>query len=270
MMPAAGPPHSDVPEPAAIARVAGDRPRRCVWRNELGGLTFDVAETAGAERLFVKWSPRDVAPDLAAEADRLRWAINYTPVPHVLDLGSDDEGSWLVTAARPGVSAVDARWLADPETAVRALGSGLRELHDALPVRSCPFSWTAPERLAEVRRRAASGRIDPTTWSSDHQVLDVPAAVRLLSDIPAADREVVCHGDPCAPNTLIGEDGRWTAHVDLGTLGVADRWADLAVATWSLNWNYGPGWEPAFFDAYGCDPDATRMAYYRLLWDLGP
>ncbi|WP_372460097.1 phosphotransferase [Nocardia coffeae] len=101
-------------------------------------------------------------------------------------------------------------------------------------------------------------------------MLDVPAAVRLLSDIPAADREVVCHGDPCAPNTLIGEDGRWTAHVDLGTLGVADRWADLAVATWSLDWNYGPGWEPAFFDAYGCDLDASRMAYYRLLWDLGP
>ncbi|WP_443062724.1 phosphotransferase [Streptomyces sp. NBC_00390] len=57
------------------------------------------------------------------------------------------------------------------------------------------------------------------------------------------DRLVVCHGDACAPNTVVGDDGTWTGHVDLGTLGAADRWADLAVATWSTQWNYGPGWE---------------------------
>ncbi len=81
---------------------------------------------------------------------------------------------------------------------------------------------------------------------------------------------VVCHGDACAPNTLLSDDGRWSGHVDLGFLGVADRWADLAVATWSTEWNYGPGWEEPLLDAYGIDPDRERMAYYRLLWDLGP
>jgi len=58
--------------------------------------------------------------------------------------------------------------------------------------------------------------------------------------------------------------------VDMATLGVADRWADLAVASWSLGWNYGPGWEPLFYQAYGVAPDAERVAYYRLLWELGP
>jgi aminoglycoside phosphotransferase len=36
---------------------------------------------------------------------------------------------------------------------------------------------------------------------------------------------VVCHGDACAPNTLIAAEGRWSGHVDLGMLGTADRWA---------------------------------------------
>jgi kanamycin kinase len=51
---------------------------------------------------------------------------------------------------------------------------------------------------------------------------------------------------------------------------VADRWADLAVATWSLGWNYGPGWDATLLDAYGVAPDPERTAYYRLLWELGP
>jgi kanamycin kinase len=51
------------------------------------------------------------------------------------------------------------------------------------------------------------------------------------------------HGDACAPNTLISHDGHCSGHVDFGALGTADRWADLAIATWSTIWNYGPGWE---------------------------
>ncbi|WP_432535190.1 hypothetical protein [Kineococcus arenarius] len=60
------------------------------------------------------------------------------------------------------------------------------------------------------------------------------------------------------------------AHVDLGGLGVADRWADLAVATTGLGWNHGPGWEGVFLDACGVAPDARRTAHYRALWDAGP
>jgi kanamycin kinase len=80
---------------------------------------------------------------------------------------------------------------------------------------------------------------------------------------------VVCHGDACAPNTLLDESAAVAGYVDLGSLGVADRWADLAVASWSLGWNYGTEYESAFFDAYGIEPDPDRIGYYRLLWDLG-
>nr|BFF16323.1 hypothetical protein GCM10025699_76260 [Microbacterium flavescens] len=69
------------------------------------------------------------------------------------------------------------------------------------------------------------------------------------------------------PNTLVHDDGTWAGHVDLDALGVADRWADLAVATMSLEWNYGPGYERTYLDAYGIAADPVRLAYYRALWN---
>jgi len=254
--------------PPPVRRVAGSAPVRLVWRNQLGGTTFQVGDGPG--RRFVKWTPVDSGVDLSREIDRLRWAAARVVVPQVLDRGQDDTGSWMVTDGLPGSHAASARWRAEPARAVAAIGAGLRAFHDALPVQGCPFSWSAPARLAETRTRAAAGRIDPSGWYAEHRSLTVADALARLSDAPPVDLAVVCHGDTCPPNTLLDDDGAPVGHVDLGLLGVADRWADLAVTTWSTTWNYGPGWERPLLDAYGIDPDAERSAYYRLLWQLGP
>jgi len=261
-------PTADVVVPLCVEAIAAGRPVRPVWQNELGGLTFEVG--ADGERCFVKWAPTASGIDLSAEAARLAWAIAFSPVPRVLGQGSDELGSWLETAALPGDNAVSERWTAEPDRAAWAIGRGLRALHDSLPVECCPFSWSLEDRLADVWRRAAAGLLDPARFHPMHHALTVQEALEMLAEAPSVDRLVVCHGDTCAPNTLLTADGNWSGHVDLGALGVADRWADLAVATWSTEWNYGPGWTGHLLDAYGVDPDPGRMAYYRLLWDLGP
>jgi kanamycin kinase len=257
---------SDVTVPASVAAAAGGQELSLVWVNELGGLTFAAGEGAG--RRFIKWAPAGSGLDLPGEAKRMTWAAQYHPVPQPLDCGGDDAGSWLVTAALSGDSAVSARWKSDPATAVTAIGEGLRALHEALPVASCPFSWGATERVVDATRQAAAGLMDPANWHASHQVLTVAAALERVAAIPPPDKLVVCQGDACAPNTLISADGRWAAHVDLGLLGIGDRWADLAVATWSAGWNYGPGWDRLLLDAYGIRPDPERTRYYRLLYDL--
>ncbi len=246
-MPLAGPPPDDVDVPDAIRRWSGGERLTPIWQNLLGGLTFQVG--SGPGRRFVKWAPAGSGVDHPAEIDRLRWAIRFTPVPEVLDHGSDDHGSWLILGGLPGDNAVSDRWKANPAMAVRAAGHGLRSLHDGLPVDTCPFTWSINSRLTKAALPPAD-------------------AADFLRDAPPTDRLVVCHGDPCVPNTLIDTDGTWSGHVDLAALGVADRWADIAVATWSTEWNYGPGWEDAFLEAYGVDADAPRTAYYRDLWDL--
>ncbi|MBE1878024.1 phosphotransferase [Myceligenerans pegani] len=257
-------PTEPVAAPDVVRRLAGADRVVPVWANELGGLTFrldpvsdavPVSEANGTRRArYVKWRLLSAAhpgeADLADEAARLAWAASYTPVPRVLEHGRDDDSEWLVTEAIDARTAVDPRWIAAPQTAVRAIGVALRALHDALPVADCPFTWSVEERVARVLPEKAD-----------------PGTLARLADAPDLVGPVVCHGDACAPNTLLHDDGTWAAHVDLGRLGVADPWADLSVAALSTVWNYGPGYEHLVYESYGIDPDPDRIAYYRLLWD---
>ena len=258
---------TDIAIPAQVLGLARGRPIRVVWHNGVGGVTCEYGE--GAERRFVKWSPAG-GVDLAAEAARLEWAVQFVRVPVVVDIGSDADGSWLITLPLPGENAVAKRWVSDPASATRAIGEGLRTLHDALPVGLCPFAWSAAGRVADAHQRAEAAEIDPAEWHEGHRPLELKAALALVRDIPDVDKLVVCHGDTCAPNTLIDDSGNCSGHVDLGGMGVADRWADLAIATMSATWNYGPGWEQSVLDAYGIEADPGRTRYYRVLWDLDP
>jgi len=180
---------------------------------------------------YLKWNPIGSGIDLDDERARLDWLAPRHPVPEVLDFARDGDGQVLVTRALPGEGAVTDRWRARPRDAVRAIAEGLRILH-AVPTADCLFLCR---------------------WAP---ALTVPA-----------DDLVVVQGDACAPNTIIDADGRFVGHVDLGLLGVADRWADLALASRSLDWNYGPGWQDEFFAAYGFARDEERILLYRGLSD---
>ncbi|SEK66632.1 kanamycin kinase [Nonomuraea pusilla] len=259
-------PSGPVPVPRVVAELAGRDRVTPVWRNQLGGLTFRLEGPGGVR--YAKWVAAGTPElDLPGEAERLAWAGRWAVVPRVLELGADAEGAWLVTAEAPGRSAVEPRWMADPATAAAGIGRGLRLLHDALPVAECPYDWSVERRLPRADERVAEGE-GPADWSPEHRHLSLEEARARLGDPPPIDRLVVCHGDACVPNTLLHDDGTPASHVDLDSLGVADRWADLAVAAWSTEWNYGPGYDTILYAAYGVEPDAERIAYYRLLWDL--
>lgn len=225
----------DDPVPDVVLEIGDGRPVELAWRNELGGLTFRIDD------VFVKWNPRRTGIDLDLERRRLEWLAGRHPAPRVVAHGDDGDAQWLVTGAVPGESAVGDRWRARRSEAIRAIAAGLRAIH-AIAVDDVVAAWTS-----EV-------------W-----VGRTPIS---LGPRPPIDEFVLVHGDACAPNTLISAQGMWTGNVDFGDLGVGDRWADLAVTSMSLDWNFGEGHQDELFDAYGIEPDARRIAYYRALWHL--
>lgn len=236
-------PTADIAVPDRVRELATGAALTPVWLNGIGGLTFRTADGR-----YIKWGPLDLEASMRDEAERMRWAGRWITAPEVLAQGQDDTHEWLVTVALDARSAVDPRWAEEPELSVRAVGEGLRTLHDALPVDECPWEWSVAARL---------------TNSAEREVA-VPAD---LCDAPSIDRLVVCHGDACMPNTLLDDAGRPAGFVDLAALGTADRWADIAVASMSTAWNFGPGWEDTLIEAYGVEPDRERLTYYRRLWN---
>ena len=142
----------------------------------------------------------------------------------------------------PGELAVGDRWRARRPEAIRAIADGLRAIH-AIPVARLP---------GRLDRGGMGGSGAGVAWSA--------------AAGPASP--VLVHGDACAPNTQISAAGAWTGNVDFGDLAVGDRWADLAVASLSLDWNFGEGHQDELFEAYGIAPDPERIRYYRALWEL--
>ncbi len=182
---------------------------------------------------------------LRAEADALRFLQGKATVPRLLYYLETDDCRYLLTESLPGCPLCVAEMLADPGQLIRILAAALRELH-ALDVQTCPLD----QRLA-VKLHTWQFTPEEYAW--------------LLHDPPPEDL-VLTHGDACLPNFLC-DSGHHTGCLDLGDAGVADRWQDLAISLWSLQYNLGSSaWDMPFLDAYGIAPDARKIEYYLRLY----
>lgn len=233
-------------------------PEVTTWRltGPDGSVRFAKVDTAGR------------FPTLSGEAERMRWAAPYLPVPVVVAMEQIGDVTILITEAVPGRDATDPEWRDDITGLVRAFGRGLSAFHTAVGGEKCPFRFDLSTAFAHARQRIALGTIDPSLGHPEHRHLTPGQALVLLEETaPGSEDLVVCHGDYCPPNVLL-TDGRVSGYVDLGELGIADRWWDIAIGGWSTGWNFGVEFECLFYDSYGIEPDRDRIAFYRLLYDL--
>lgn len=231
--------------PGGILDLFGDD---AIWSDDhegRSGVTLRVTGPTG--RFFVKQGPTAVA-----EYERLTWLKRWLPVADVVAFEDDA----LVTA--------DVGWPSLERSRGKAavMGRTLRRLHD-IPVAECPFDERLDVKLAQAAAAVSAGVVDESDFDGDNagmtaaQVLD-----RLVAERPAREDLVVTHGDFTPENVLAPLTGD-PVLIDLGALGVADRYVDLAIAVRELE-------ERAeFLTAYGLEGlDEQRLGYYRLLDEL--
>ena len=94
----------------------------------LEALTYRLSRGRGETR-YLKAARVGGYPSIEDESVRMRWAGDFLPVPEVLDQGSDQNISWMVTQGLPGRDATDPAVTADPKRLVLILAAGLRSFH---------------------------------------------------------------------------------------------------------------------------------------------
>ncbi|WP_350278772.1 aminoglycoside 3'-phosphotransferase [Kribbella sp. HUAS MG21] len=232
--------------------------------------------------VFAKCCDAAGVEELAAERARIEWlAGTGFPSAKVLDWievpgdggrtagsldGAGAAGACLVTSAVPGVPG-DTLPPEVRERAMRSLGRTLRALHE---LRDCPFERPLASVIATAADVVRRGAVNPQFLTDEWRKL---APTDLLAQVVAESpyvesvlEPVVCHGDACLPNIFFDpETLEVSGLIDLGRLGIADRYTDLALTTIQFHdeWSADP---TPFLEAYGLPtPDPRRLTFFRLL-----
>ncbi len=234
-----------------------------------GGAVYRLHGKPGAPDLYLKCGRNAVADTIGEEMARLRWLAGRLPVPVVEHFVCTATEAWLLTTAVPGKTAYQ-MLQANPgqgEAVVDALARFLQRLH-AIPASACPFDSDHAYRLALARARIAAGLVDEDDFDDERagwttqQVWDALQAL-----LPLAPDPVVTHGDYSLDNLLI-VDGEVAGCIDVGRVGVADRYQDLAIA-WNCFGEFGPALRERFLQQYGiAAPDRRKLQFHLMLDEL--
>ncbi|WP_188991812.1 APH(3'') family aminoglycoside O-phosphotransferase [Paenibacillus nasutitermitis] len=247
------------------------------WEPVPFGESGDFVYRRNDNLAYAKITPPAGVADLAGERDRLLWLRGRSVAcPEVVEWNEGEEGACLVMTAIPGVSAANLSG-ADLLDAWPSMVQQLAILH-RLSVDQCPFERSLSQMFGRavdvVSRGAVNSEFLP---DEDKYTPQDELLARVKRELPVRlDQErtdlVVCHGDPCIPNFMIDPDSlQCTGLIDMGRLGTADRYADLAlmVANAGESWTEPEEADRAFAVLFKIleinTPDHERLDFYLRL-----
>ena len=175
----------------------------------------------------------------------------------------------------------DEEFLTSPQRLIRLAADMLRMLW-TVDVNECPLRASRlDERLKAARFNVENHLVDldnvePETFGPGGFKKPEELLAWLEQNRPQEDI-VLTHGDFCLPNLFVNE-GKICGFIDLGKMGPADRWQDIAIVLRSLKSNFSGEYNggKAYFqfepymllDELGIEMDEEKNRYYKLLDEL--
>ncbi len=251
--------------PSLAARLDG----YACWRNRVAASDAAVYRLCrpGAPDLYLKTGHGRAAQALMDEYARVAWSSGRLPVARVVHVERTGHRAWLLSQALAGRTAYE--WAVDaPDRMPRivaALAGFLRRLH-ALPAHLCPFQAHHLLRLAQARQRLDDGLIDAEDFDpSRHGWTPHEVWQELQEMLPLRADRVVTHGDFSLDNIVLDARCEVVGVVDLGRLGVADRYQDLSIL-WNNLSEFGEPAQRLFLARYGIRrPNRRKLAFHLCL-----
>jgi len=225
-------------------------------------------QMSGPEILYLKVDGVEPAGGLKTEAQALTWLRPFLPVPEVIFYDRIGDVDYLLIRALPGLPASDEVWKKDPEQLATALGKILRRLHNLNPL-TCPFDQRTPTKLRDAAKRIRLGLVDTNDFDEGNHGKTPLEIIDYLTTNQPEPELVVTHGDFCPDNVLLN-NWKLSGFIDVGKLGVGDRYQDIALMLRELTNEFGTStYNDTFLAAYGLTMTTPeKLSYFQLLDEL--
>ena len=220
-------------------------------------------------------------PETENEKDIIAWLGGRLPVPEIPAYYVENQIAYTLMSRITGKMLCDEEYLNEPAKLIKLVAEGLKLLW-SVDVSDCPCRVSPlDERLKAARWNVENGQVDldnvepetfgPNGFSNPKELLTWLEQNRPEEDI------VLTHGDFCLPN-IFADNNQISGFIDLGKMGPADRWQDLAIALRSLEHNFSGRYnngnsyfefEPdMLLDELGMEMNEEKNRYYMLLDEL--
>ena len=209
----------------------------------------------------------------------MKWLERSGKVPHILAYEQQEQQSYLLMSKMQGKMSCDKQYMTRPEVLFQMITEGLQWLW-SVDISDCPCNNTLVHKLKQAEFQVKHGLVDmentePETFS-ENGFENPKALLQWLYENQPKEELVLSHGDYCLPNIFAKEDA-FCGFVDVGRMGIADKWQDIALCYRSLAHNfsgkydgisYGTFNEELFFQMLGIEPNWEKIRYYILLDEL--
>lgn len=217
--------------------------------------------------------------EIKNEYSIMKWLEQSEKLPHVLAYEQQEQQSYLLMSKMQGELSCDKQYMTRPEVLFRIVTEGMKWLW-SVDISDCPCNNTLAHKLKQAEFQVTHGLVDlentePETFS-ENGFANPEALLQWLYENQPKEELVLSHGDYCLPNIFAKEDA-FCGFVDVGRMGIADKWQDIALCYRSLAHNfagkyngisYGTFDASLFFEMLGVEPDWKKIRYYILLDEL--
>lgn len=243
--------------------------------------TIDSTGMSGSTILIFEDEVLKIQPytkEVATEIQMMEWLEGKANVPKVICHAVEEDTSYLLMSKMQGMMSCDIQYLENSDILVHLLVSGMKALWN-VDIKECPVNWNLKNKLELAKGRVLNNLVDvdhcdPHTFGEDGFASPLDLYQWLETHQPQEEL-VLSHGDYCLPN-IFGLENEFSGFIDIGHMGIADKWQDIALCYRSLrdnmNGSYGGkvyDFNPdILFEKLGIEKDLEKLNYYLLLDEL--
>ena len=203
--------------------------------------------------------------------EMIKWLNGKLPIPEVLEYVVENGFSYLLMTRIEGEMCCSPYYMEHSDEMVALMAEGLHRLW-SIDISDCPRERNLKAEKEKAVRCILEGCLTQEDLSK-FGFETAEEAAGWLKTYPVQYEPVLSHGDYCLPNLLL-KDGEISGYIDIGGIGVADRYSDIVDCWNSLKNNFGgvfggkvyEDFDPdVLFEKLNMKIDPVKFRCYRLI-----